>query len=200
MALTLNSLGLTSTASGGGGSTGLTEANVNTLIYSKSDWEFIDAINIVANASTTTISTGSDLSEYDAFRYMFNDMRPSTTISFQFKLRNTAGDYTNAYSTFRHGQNTGYQNSNVTEQYINSQAMDTSHYMNFEFEVYKTTTPYISAYFRMLMGNTGGYWQNYVHGSYVAPQSSAAYNSIVLLNSYSSGVCRVYGRRKREDT
>ena len=191
---------ITLNSSDGSANSFTTGSEVNTLIYSKSDWEFIDAINIVANASTTTISAGSDLSEYDAFRYMFNDMRPSTTFSFQFKLRNTAGDYTNAYSTFRHGQNSGNQNQNVTEQYINSDTMDTSHYTNFEFEVYKTTTPYISAYFRMLMGNVGGYWQSYVHGSYVAPQSSAPYSSIVLLNPYSSGVCRVYGRRKREDT
>ena len=62
--------GLVSTAEGGGGASGLTTSQVNTLIQAQSEYEFITKVQSTGNVSEYLVTEGIDHTKYERHKYI----------------------------------------------------------------------------------------------------------------------------------
>ena len=62
---------VTADGSAAGGSTGLTTAEVNTLIQAKNDWEYLGKDELTGQVSTWRITEGIDKNTYDEYKFVF---------------------------------------------------------------------------------------------------------------------------------
>tara|TARA_X000001036_G_scaffold132433_2_gene125255 strand:- start:1946 stop:2557 length:612 start_codon:yes stop_codon:yes gene_type:complete len=192
---------LVSTASGGG-SSGLTSAQVNALIEAKSKWEFIKKIVISSPVNSLELSDGIDATKYNSYLYEFEDIRPQSSQYLYWRIKNSGGS-NHDVTSINHRHSTGYQSSSTNSQaqfYSNSsQQFSTSDRVNIQVEISDVENK-IYGYIKTSMSTVGGYWNQHTDGNFIIDKNNITpsdYGSLIYLNGITSGSVRIYGKRAR---
>ena len=200
MGLTLNSNSLTlEAAGGGGGAAGLSTADVNTLIESKSDYEFIKTLELTDVVSTWLITEGIDNDKYGGYKYVFESLRPYSGSLYRFRLKDENLSTFNV-TGIAHHSNTSWayittSNTEIFHLYGSTQGLTHSSRMFMEVEITYNELQ-VQGFAKSAMAYPSGYWQHDARGSFVS-HNNATFGGIELPDSYQSGTVKIYGRRKR---
>ena len=197
---------VTADGSAAGGSTGLTTAEVNTLIQAKNDWEYLGKDELTAQVSTWRITEGIDKNTYDEYKFVFENVRPSSSGYYNMSVRNTSGTRMNIRG-ISHALNTSYAYSQANGNdiyyfYASTSGIDNSSRMKWEIEISVQGSSFIQGYTRSTLSQNAGYWQHITNGGFIIDTGSnqnAAdhFAEIEVPFTINSGVCYVYGRRIR---
>ena len=195
-------MALTQKVEGSSGS-GLTTAQVNSLIEAKSQWEFIKKINIQANVSSLRISDGIDSTKYDGYLYEFKDIKIDGGSQYMsWRVRNSTGS---SYGTYfiAHRHTTSYQSTNTSNQAIfysnGSQTFGVSDRINARVEVYPRDE-FIIGYIKTSQGTAGGFWNHHTDGNFLIDPSSETpsdYGEFEAAFELQAGSVSIYGQRVR---
>jgi|9_EtaG_2_1085328.scaffolds.fasta_scaffold00560_6 hypothetical protein len=192
-----------SLSSDGGGSSGLSTSQVNSLIEAKSQWEFIKKIDVTGNISSLRISDGIDATKYDGYLYEFKDIKIDGGSQYMsWRVRNSGGSSYGVYM-IAHRHSTGYQYSNNSNQslfYSNgSQTFGVSDRINARVEVYPRDT-FIIGYIKTSQGTAGGFWNHHTDGNFLIDPSNETpsdFGEFEAAFEMQSGSVSIYGQRIR---
>lgn len=185
-----------SLSSGGGGSTGISLAQVQ----AKLQWEFIKKIDVTSNISSLRISDGIDATKYDGYLYEFKDIKIDGGSQYmQWRIRNSTGSTYGVYMiAHRHG--TGYQTSTTSNSslfYSNgNQTFGVSDRINARVEVYPRDT-FIIGYIKTSQGTAGGFWNHHTDGNFLVDPSGETpsdYGEFEAAFEMQSGSVTIYGQ------
>jgi hypothetical protein len=202
MGLTLNSNSLTlqSTGSaGGGGSSGLSEAQVNTIVQNKADWEFIRQDEITTTISSWTLTDGLDNDTFCEYKYSFSNLRPSGSAYYSVGIKREDGNNVNMAAAI-HMMNTSYNFNGTTAQnpiyfYGSTSGLNSSARMFMEIEVQNYDR--IQGFGKCGFTQPAGYWQHTSWGSFVCTSDTHRFGGIEIPSGFTQGKVVMYGRRIR---
>ena len=202
---------LASTASGGG-SSGLSASQVNTLIQAQSEYEFITTVQSSGNVSEYLITGGIDHTKYSRHKYVITHGQLYANGYWSWHLLQADGTtrWNNGGSGYsRHSnQSHTYEGSvtSNTHQYFDGQARTGSWSFNAEIEVIDDKTQnsgtgdyIINVFTRTGQGRHGGYWTGVSDGNayFKKPDMDTSHGGISIRQDVKELTVHIYGMRRR---
>ena len=213
MGLTLNNNSLTLASSGGGStSSGLTTAEVNTLIQAQSEYEYITTVSQPTNVTEWLITTGIDHTKYSRHKYVITHGQLYANGYWSWHLLQADGTtrWNNGGSWYsRHAASGSTSQSNITNTsilYFDGQSRTGSWSFNAEIEVIDEKTQNsgsgdhcINVFTRTGMGRTGGYWNGVTdgHAFFKKPDANTFHGGISIRQDVKELTCHIFGMRRR---
>ena len=213
MGLTLNTNSLTlPSVSGGSGASGLTTAEVNTLIQAQSEYEFITTIKQEANVGEWLITGGLDHTKYSRHKYLITRGQLYANGYWSWHLLQddaaTRWSYGGTWHSRRNASSTSSQSTIATNSnlYFDGQARTGSWNLFAEIEVIDdlhrnegTGDNYIHVFTRTGMGRTGGYYSGLSdgHAFMVKQNADTKYGGISIRQDVKLLTVHIFGMRRR---
>lgn len=205
--------GLVSTAEGGGGgASGLTTSQVNTLIQAQNEYEYITTVTQSANAAELLITEGIDHTKYSRHKYVIRHGQLYANGYWSWHLLQADGQtrWNNGGSWFsKRSSSSSSTQSNVTNSsllYFDGQPRTGSWSFNGEIEVIDDKTRNsgsgdypINVYTRTGQGRTGGYWNGVTHGHGFFKKTGVddSHGGISIRQDVKEMIIDIYGMRRR---
>jgi hypothetical protein len=184
-------------SSGGGGSAGLSEADVNTLIQNNSDYEFIGFVEVTEAISSLNVSEGIDNTKYGGYKFVFEGLQPNGSGKYRIRVKDGTGSDVGMYGHVFLGQNSYEVASNSESFYLygSTSGLDNNSRMYMEVEITYNDT-YIQGFAKTGYARANDYYGHHTRANFLA-QTSNSFGSFQLVSNLQSGTCKVYGRRHR---
>lgn len=198
----------------GGASTGsgLTTAQVNTLIQAQNEYEYITTVNQTSNVSELLITEGIDHTKYSRHKYVITHGQLYANGYWSWHLLQANGT-----TRWSHGgswyNRVAAQSSTSTATvatssilYFDGQVRTGSWNFQAEIEVIDdlkmnsgTGNNYIHVFTRTGMGRTGGYWNGVTdgHAFMIKPDASTSHGGISIRQDVKDITVNIYGMRRR---
>jgi hypothetical protein len=195
----------------GGGSSGISASQVNTLIQAQNEYEFITKVQSTGNVSEYLVTAGIDHTKYSRHKYLITQCETYSNNYFSWHLLQADG--TTRWSrggAWRSNFNTNnsQQQSSITSSsylYFDGQARSSGFNLIGEIEIIDdknrndgTGDYYITAYTRTSMGKEGGYWNMYTDGNaYFRNPNQDTHGGISIRDTVKNITVLIYGMRRR---
>jgi len=203
--------GLVSTAEGGGGASGLTTSQVNTLIQAQSEYEFITKVQSTGNVSEYLVTEGIDHTKYERHKYIIRHCQWYGNNYLSWHLLQADGttrwSHGGAWQSRFNVQSRQSQSSIASNSYLyfDGQQRNSNFNATFEIELIDnkiqsqgTGDYYITAYTRTSMGYQGGYWNMHSDGNaYFRNPNGDEYGGISLRQELKDVTVLIFGMRRR---
>ncbi len=202
---------LASTAAGGGAS-GLTASQVNTLIQAQSEYEYITTVQSSGNVGEYLITAGLDHTKYSRHKYVITHGQLYANGYWSWHLLQPDGttrwSYGGSWHSRRNVSSSSSQSSVATNSmlYFDGQSRTGSWSFHAEIEVIddkksnsNTGQHYIQVFTRTGMGRTGGYYSAVSDGNayMVKPDADTSHGGISLRQDVKEVTVNIYGMRRR---
>ena len=188
-----------SLSSGGGGSSGITLAQVQAI----TDFEFIKQISVISGGINTVITNGVDVTKYSTHYFVCEDLKMGSSDYPQIKILDASGTaLTGANIIHRHTTSYSHSSASSTSTfYLNgSQTYSNTDLWNMDIEITQSTDRLIG-YTRTSMGRDGGHYPQFTTGNLIINRTTGSnggnFGGLDIFMPLTQGTIKLYGRRIR---
>ena len=197
---------------GASAASGLTTAEVNTLIQAQNEYEYITTVTQSANAAELLITEGIDHTKYSRHKYVIThgQLYANGYWSWHLLQANGTTRWSSGGSWYsRQAATSSQSQSSITSSsilYFDGQSRTGSWNFQADIEVIDdlkknsgTGNNYIHVFTRTGMGRTGGYWNGVTDGSafMVKPDATTSHGGISIRQDVKEITVNIYGMRRR---
>tara|TARA_R100000734_G_scaffold6113_2_gene5189 strand:- start:320 stop:913 length:594 start_codon:yes stop_codon:yes gene_type:complete len=188
-----------SLSSGGGGSGGITLAQVQGI----TGFEFIKQISVISGGTNTSITNGVDVTKYSTHYFVCENLKMGSSDYPQIKILDTSSTALNG-AIMSQRYNTSYTTSRsagTSTFYLNgSNVYNNTDVWNMDIEVTQSTNRQI-VYTRTSMGREGGHYPQFTMGNIIIDRATSGnegnFGGIDIYMPLTEGTIKLYGRRIR---
>lgn len=165
-------------------SSGLTTAQVNTLIHAKSEFEYIDTFEFSGQNAHLLIDDAAifDWDKYSQLRFTGRNIRHISNNQAAFRVKYDGQNNYWPMSYINHYSNTYNSGNNANIMYAFTY-VQTYHNLSFDFTLHYNQ-PLVSATWNTYMGQTGGYDDHHNWGSGFYGSANSGVGGVQFYNFY----------------